>query len=362
MKGERLVQALFAVATLSRLGMAAESSTATRASPPSQAQRPAPAAPDPAIAAASEAFRRASELAKSGDWEGALAAYQESARLKPHPLTTYDIAFCERALGRYVHASLHFEEVLLAAADYSLPRDLVSDATRCLDEVRSRIVHVSVVRHPQDLSIRVDGVPLERTKTENGPVYVVGAETTVSELPSGDIELLVDPGNHVFVGTGPGEARVIESQSYLAGQQAVVTLSLPEQVTPPVRSPAPKPEVRDAPAPRPNHTAAHVAFGVGGAGLVAAAVFSGLALSEKHTLDANGVCVGKVCPPQYADTESRMTTYADVATVSIATFAAGAAVGTYLLLTAPSPSPSKSASVRIVPWFAGQSGGVIGRF
>jgi hypothetical protein len=365
MKVERLLHTLLAVATLAPHAAAAASSaapppSASASSPPQQ-----PSASSPNIAAATAAFRRGSALAKAHNWEAALAAYEDSARIQSHPLTTYDIGFCERALGRYVRASMHFEEVLSAAQYYSLPPGLVGDATRCLAEVRANIVHVSVVRRPEDLSMTVDGMALEPANLQNRSVYVVGSQTSASNLPSGAIEVVVDPGTHVFVGTGPGAARVVETQSYDPGQQAVVTLALPEQVAPPPPPsppplPAPKPEVHDAAAPRPNHTATYVAFGVGAAGLVGAAVFSGLALSEKHTLDTSGECQGNICPPKYTDTESRMTTYADVATVSISIFAAGAVVGTYLWLTAS--SPTQAASTPIAPWFAAESGGVIGHF
>jgi hypothetical protein len=360
MKAGSAARALLAAAALSGHVTAAGSTAPSHGAAVSRAPRAASTPPDPEIARASEAFRRGSELAKTGDWEGALAAYEESASIKAHPLTTYDIAFCERALGRYVRASLHFEEVLSSAATFSLPRDLMNDAGRCLEEVRARIVHVSIARHPEDLAVKVDGLPLERAKASGDPVYIVGTQTTVTELPRGNLELLVDPGTHVFVGSGPAEARVVESASYAAGQQAVVTLSLPQH-TKPVSPPA-SPRLREdtpVPAYKPNHTAAYIAFGIGGAGLVSAAVFSGLSLAEKHSLDSSGKCMGQLCPPEYADRESRMRTFADVATVSIATFAAGAAVGTYLLLTA---SPPKAGSASITPWFAGQSGGVSGRF
>ena len=347
---------LIAVATVCAHPAAAQSSAAPQAISPSQAPQTTPAAANPVEAAADAAFLRGSELAKSNQWEAALAAYEESARIKGHPRTTYDIGFCERKLGRYVRASLHFEEVVLAADYYSLPQGLVSDATRLLEATRSQIVHVSIVRRPQDLTITVDGMPLKRAKTASGPVYIVGTAAIVPNLPPGDIDLLVDPGTHVFVGAGPGGSRVSESRTFADGQQGIVTLQLPERAAAVV--PPPAPEKHDAAVPEPNHTAAYVAFGVGGLGLVGAAVFGGLALSEKSTLES--ACTGKVCAPEYADVESRMRTFSDIATVSTVTFAVGAAVGTYLLLTAS--SPAKTPSARITPWFAGESGGVFGRF
>ena len=355
MKVDGLLCAVFALAALSRVAEAGESTTAERGSSPPSASH-AGTASDPDVAAARAAFERGSSLSKSGDWEGALAAFEQSARLKPHPITTYDIAFCERALGRYVRATLHFEEALSVAGTALLPRELVSDATRCLDEVRPRIVHVAVERHPDDLAITVDGMPLEAVRAHDGLVFVVAASATAKALPRGPIELWLDPGTHVFVGSGPDDARVVESRTFSSGEASDLTLSLSERPTPPPPAPPAPPDVS---RPRPNHTAAYIAFGVGGVGLLGAAVFSGLALSEKHSLDTDHLCVDKECPASYADRESRMVTFADLATASVATLAAGAAVGTYLLLTAPS---STTKSARLTPFVAGTYGGVVGRF
>src|SRR5882672_957390 len=73
------------------------------------------------VTEARDAFRRGSALAKAGDWQGALAAFQGSARLKPHPVTTYDIAYCERALGHYARASFRFEEALAVSPGETAP-------------------------------------------------------------------------------------------------------------------------------------------------------------------------------------------------------------------------------------------------
>ena len=83
-----------------------------------------------------------------------------------------------------------------------------------------------------------------------------------------------------------------------------------------------------------------------------------LALGEKHSLDADPSCEQKQCPPDYQDLESRMLTYADLATVGLVTFIAGAGAGTYFLLTAK----PKSSSAHVVPWFVGTAAGVSGRF
>src|SRR5947207_8021484 len=78
--------------------------------PPGLETEPVGLPEDSGVSAARDAFRQGSALARQGQWPEALTAFRRSAALKGHPITTYDIAYCERALGRYARASLHFEE------------------------------------------------------------------------------------------------------------------------------------------------------------------------------------------------------------------------------------------------------------
>jgi hypothetical protein len=315
------------------------------------------------VTEARDAFLRGSALARAGDWEGALAAFQRSARLKPHPVTTYDIAYCERVLGRYARASFRFEEALAVPAGArapALPPELARDAETYLEEVRRRVVRVTVTLASANTTIRVDGRELLRmSPAGGGTVYVVGeSDAATSGLGPGSIELWLDPGAHVFVLTGAADARTVESRSFLGGERATLVLSLPP--APPTTAPKreePAPPRAKPPGSR-DLTAAYIAFGIGGVGLVGGAVFAGLALGEKRSLDADPACPQKQCPPGYEDRVSRMYTYADLATAGLVTLIVGASAGTYFLLTAK----PKSTSVQVVPWFVGTAAGVAGRF
>lgn len=312
------------------------------------------------VVAARDAFRRGSALARSGDWQAALAAFEKSGRLKPHPVTSYDIAYCERALGHYARASFRFAEALVKAPEggAALPVDLARDAANYLAEVRARVARVTLSRRPDDLTVRVDGMPLERMEPAEHAVYAVSAsDVTAGELPRGPVEVWLDPGAHVFVASGPGDARTVENRTFASGETAELTLSLAEKAP----SPPPAPHVDVAkPAPaRPNHTAAFIAFGVAGVGLVGGTVFGGLSLAEKHSLDGDPACAAHQCPPSYRDREARMVTFADLATAGLVTLAAGAAAGTYFLLTG---APSRAKTARVFPWLAGPAVGIAGRF
>jgi hypothetical protein len=209
----------------------------------------------------------------------------------------------------------------------------------------------------------VDGKSLERMQPSDRAVYGVAARRSAAEPPPGPFELWLDPGTHVFVSSGPGDARSVESRTFTAGENGTLMLSLPEKTPPsalprpPPSSPPPAHDALREPAP-PNRTAAFVSYGVASVGLAGSILFGALALSEKHALAADG-CIEKRCPPQYAGRESRMVTFADLATAGLVTLGVGAAVGTYFLVTA---TPSKSKSARVVPWFTGTAAGLSGRF
>src|SRR5262249_16858609 len=51
--------------------------------------------------AARAAFVEGTTLVKNAQWAEALAAFERADKLKSHPVTTYNIAACERAMGRY---------------------------------------------------------------------------------------------------------------------------------------------------------------------------------------------------------------------------------------------------------------------
>src|SRR5262245_22360993 len=57
-------------------------------------------------------FNRGTALAKQGAWTDALEQFQHSERRRPHAVTTYDIAYCERALGRYTPAAKTFARAI----------------------------------------------------------------------------------------------------------------------------------------------------------------------------------------------------------------------------------------------------------
>jgi hypothetical protein len=342
---------------------------------PTKPSAAGPADEDPAageaattdVSEAREAFRLASALAKQGQWLDALAAFHRSGGLKAHPITTFNIAYCERALGHYARAYETFAASLVPAAsptDPALPHDLEAQARSYVAEAEQQLARVRITFGRQDMLLRVDGHTLEPLTTNHAVLVVSSGEATPATLPS-TFDLWLDPGTHIFVASTPGSPDAVENHAFAPGASAA--LRFPSASTgsaaslAPTRGGAPS---AAAPADAWNPNWAIVAYGVGAAGLVTSGVFLGLTLKDKSTLDSR--CPVKVCPvsvPQ-DDLRAQANLFADGFGVSLAVAGAGAIVGSYLLVT---KTPSRSAATRervgyVQPWVGVGSAGVSGKF
>ncbi|HKU44493.1 MAG TPA: hypothetical protein VJR89_40310, partial [Polyangiales bacterium] len=67
-------------------------------------------ADDGDIELARKLFQEGTELARGGAWEEASHRFADSASLKPHAVTKYNLAYCERAQGHLARARELFLE------------------------------------------------------------------------------------------------------------------------------------------------------------------------------------------------------------------------------------------------------------
>ncbi|MBE7482357.1 MAG: hypothetical protein HS104_20550 [Polyangiaceae bacterium] len=306
------------------------------------------------VVQARDAFRLGAGLAEAGQWKDALAAFQRSAKLRPHATTTYNLAFCERALGRYTRA----RKLLLLALEQSraaptpeLTPSLETQAKAYLSEAEQKLARVSLSLDDRALAVSVDGRPLELDRTAPRPVLVAGVrEPGPGEaLPATEVELVIDPGAHVFVITKADASRVLNLQVE-PGATDRIELCL-----------GPKPARAAAQPDRPDATWPILAFGVGAAG-VAVGTLTGLAaLQEKSSLDDHCTRGIARCDARYQRDIDAMNRYAVVSTASFGVGLVGLGLGAYLLLSTPSADATReSAKLRLL---VGPTGGsVFGRF
>lgn len=287
-------------------------------------------------------FAEATALARQGDWAGARERFRRSAELRPHAVTTYDIAYCERALGHATQARALFRAALAARdtqGQLELSTDMLEVARGYVAELEREVGRVDVSLSTHDALLSVDGAPLELSDEQDaGRAVLLGgtrAPSVAEPVPAAFV-LLIDPGRHVLaISRNGGRPREVVVDAVL-GARAHVELALaplePSRVTlqapTPMHSPFARSQRSDAPARI--SPVAYVAFGVGAVALASGAVTGTLAAVDEGEL--RDACKGKVCAGPDGDALDRARTLADVSTASFVAAGIGLAIGGALWL------------------------------
>jgi hypothetical protein len=182
----------------------------------------------PDVERARDAFREGASLAKDAQWGAALAAFERSAKLRPHPWTTYNIAVCERALGQYVRAGRTFTRALAERRDGAdLPDATVADIARFQQEIGGLVGTLDVRLDPADASVAVDGQPLEATGDAGDvPTLLAGTQPAGpgKPAPAARFRVVLDPGAHVFVISRAGFADAVHGETVRPGEKRDIAL------------------------------------------------------------------------------------------------------------------------------------------
>jgi hypothetical protein len=185
------------------------------------------------IAEARAAFVQAVELAKATHWAEALAAYERSAKLRPHAITTYNIGVCRRAMGEYTLARETFVRALAeseAASPPQLAESLAANDRAYIAEIDGVLATANVQLTPANAAITVDGRPLElRGKSGDGlPILTAGtrAPGPGEPPPQGNFRVSLNPGTHVFTVSRAGFADAVVNRTFAAASTADLKLDL----------------------------------------------------------------------------------------------------------------------------------------
>ncbi|RLB61558.1 MAG: PEGA domain-containing protein [Deltaproteobacteria bacterium] len=215
-----LVSCLALAAALTGPPLAAQPADDTKQQPATEAPPPV----DEATQRGRDAYLRGVALSKQEQWGDALAAFEDSAAARDAPMVQYNIAMCQRALGRYVAASRTVAAVLRdpAALSNLLREDLEAFAT----EFDAVLVKLEITMEPKTARLTVDGRPL----LEQGDEYLASvAPAGKGTSPRTEtFTLVLDPGSHLFRATRPGHQPVVVQKSYRASQRAKLLLRLDE--------------------------------------------------------------------------------------------------------------------------------------
>jgi hypothetical protein len=187
-----------------------------------------PEAPD--VVRAREQFANGAALVRTAQWAEALAAFEQSSRLRPHPITTYNIGACQRSLGRYTVAQAMLERALAEeTGGAKLPESLRAEAKTYLGEIERLLVHVKLSVRPSDAAVAVDGRPLQTVDRADGSKALVAGLRAAGRgetLPATSVEVVLDPGTHLLTLSRKGFSDQLANRTFAPGTSSVLTLNL----------------------------------------------------------------------------------------------------------------------------------------
>ena len=208
---------------------------ARAAPPPPPPPAPPQAAPSPDVADAKtlearKAFVAGNDLAKTSQWAQALAAFERSSELRPHPLTTFNMAVCERALGRLTRARVLFAKSITTSHDVAdFPESRLEEARGYAATIEAELVRLDVKLAPRDAALSVDSRGLEIDGAAAPPIATAGLGKPggTDVVPGkGSFTLVVDPGTHFFRVVAKGYADVSVTKTFAPGTHTKLDLEL----------------------------------------------------------------------------------------------------------------------------------------
>jgi PEGA domain len=199
--------------------------------PAPQQQGPAPQAEDATSEQARAAFVEGIALAKQARWSQALEAFRRAETIRAHPVTTYNIGTCHRAIGAYTRAFLVFKRALReheAPNGDELPAGLVAQSRAFIDEIDRLLVTLDLEVQPAGATIAVDGRPLLAQATGTDTTHWAGIRGPgPGEAVSGSrMRLRLDPGLHVFTFARPGFETAVVNETFAPGTSRPMQLRL----------------------------------------------------------------------------------------------------------------------------------------
>jgi hypothetical protein len=183
-----------------------------------QDAEPQPAPSDDA-ARADAAFQRGVDLSRRAQWADALKAFEEAVSIADSADVQFNIAYCRRALGRYVSARQAIRSAL--ARGEELDASLRQVAEGYLAEFESVIIRLDVVLAPHKATrISVNGLGLVSSKEDGGAFIATGPAGEGTLVGKKRFTLLLDPGRYLFRAERPGHAPAVVRREYKDGQKA----------------------------------------------------------------------------------------------------------------------------------------------
>jgi hypothetical protein len=180
---------------------------------------------------ARQAFLEGTALVERAQWAEALAAFERARSLRRHPVTTYNMAACERAMGNYTRARDLYEEALREHASGEsgdagpkLPSSLVVEAQAVLAELERLLVRLTLTVAPSGSALTIDGRPLAARAAEH--VAGVLPPGPGAPTPTGAFVVVLAPGPHVLMFSRRGFQDSTMTRTFSPGERVTLDLSL----------------------------------------------------------------------------------------------------------------------------------------
>jgi hypothetical protein len=285
-------------------------------------------------------FNRGLAEMEAGRYEAACPDIGESQRLDPRPGTLFTLATCEARWGRVATAFARFGEYL-ALYETMPPEQQERQATRATlarkqrEKLGPELPMLTLSLPPGTPSRTViarDGAPIPRAALGRAIPVDPGEHVLTTQLPGGEVW-------RRSITVARGEKKEVTLHVKQAGYSDGGLDTAPRARAAASEQAAPSPP---APGPSKRRVAAYVTGGVGLAGLAVGAVLGGLTLAQKGTVEGNcAPAVGSTvaCNDAGFDAAQKANRFGLGSTVAFGV--GGAAVVTAALLFFTEPRPSK---------------------
>jgi len=304
----------------------------------------------------------------AGNFAESEKLWSAAAKLYPQaPTLTLGLARAQAKAGHVVGAQESYNKIIREWSDKPTPSPAFKDA---LDAAKAEVGAVSA--RVASVVITVEGgAPNPQVTIDGQPV------------PSAALGLKrpVDPGQHTVVATAEGYKSAETKFGVAEAGNAETKLKLeknPDAVVAPVPVPVtaggtePPPPGADGNKGSGQKTAALVAFGVGGVGLVVGAI-TGIIAIGKHG-DLADKCTNGTCGNELQSDVDSYKSMGTISTIGFVVAALGAGTGAFLWFTAPKntgsaggsryatvPAPAQT-GVRVTPYLGAGAAGITGSF
>lgn len=302
-------------------------------------------------------YRQGLSLEAAGDWAGALAKFEQVAKVKLTPQVRFHIARSKEHLGR-LNEALGDYRLAEYEAEQAGAKEL-SEIRSAREALEARIPKLVIKRGPgaEKAKIELDGVELGSAK--------VGSAVAV------------DPGTHGIVAIMPGGGEFMETVSVDEGETKEVELVPPDDMIVPSDDDggSSSTSMDDDPVvdtgvqeeEEGGSALPWVIGGIGAASLVASGVFYSMRNSAEADLEDG--CRGDVCPQRLESTQSDGETYTLLTNVTLGVGIVGLGTAAILLLSGGSsdaeegaPVAKQGISLQVVPSKNFEGVNVVGRF